>query len=264
MEELQLGRAPAQSLPALKQGDERLVNNLKANHSSRREFMRLSGLAVGATALALPATGLAACRPAQARDPDAVLARLLEGNKRFVSGQLVHPGRRPEEFAALAEGQAPVAIIIGCADSRVAPELVFDQGVGDLFVVRVAGNIVSGAGPFIKGSIEFAVAELGARLIVVLGHSACGAVKAAIAHIDANDTLPGAIRDLVELIRPAAAAVRGKPGDKLDNAIKANVVKSVERLKSLDPILAGLVKKGDVKVVGAVYKLRTGVVELLD
>jgi carbonic anhydrase len=264
MEELQLGRAPAQSLPALKQGDERLVNNLEANRASRREFMRLSGLAVGATALALPATGSTAGFPAQARDPDSVLARLLEGNKRFVSGQLVHPGRRPEDFAALAEGQAPVAIIIGCADSRVAPELVFDQGVGDLFVVRVAGNIVSGAGPFIKGSIEFAVAELGARLILVLGHEACGAVKAAVAHIDANDTLPGAIRELVEVIRPAAAAVRGKPGDKLENAIKANVAMGVERLKGLDPILAGLVKKGDVKVVGAVYKLRTGVVELLD
>ena len=170
-----------------------------------------------------PRPDLAAGLPAQARDPDSVLARLLEGNKRFVSGQLVHPGRRPEDFAALAEGQAPVAIIVGCADSRVAPELVFDQGVGDLFVVRVAGNIVSGAGPTVKGSIEFAVAELGARLIMVLGHSQCGAVKAAIEHIDANDALPGSIRDLVDVIRPAVAAVRGKPGDKLDNAIKANV-----------------------------------------
>ncbi len=264
MEELQFGRAPAHSPPVPEQGDERLANNLKADFASRREFMRLSGLAVGATALALSATGSAADLPAQARDPDSVLARLLEGNKRFVSGQLVHPGRRPEDFAALAEGQSPVAIIIGCADSRVAPELVFDQGVGDLFVVRVAGNVVSGSGPFIKGSIEFAVAELGARLILVLGHEACGAVKAAIAHIDANDSLPGAIRDLVEVIRPAAAAVRGKPGDKLENAIKANVAMGVERLKGLDPILAGLVKKGDVKVVGAVYKLRTGVVELLD
>ena len=263
MEELQFGRAPAHSQPALKQGDERPTNDLKANRASRREFMRLSGLAVGATAIALPATGLAA-RPAQARDPDSVLARLLEGNKRFVSGQLVHPGRKPEDFAPLAEGQAPLAIIVGCADSRVSPEVVFDQGVGDLFVVRVAGNVVSGAGPFIKGSIEFAVAELGARLILVLGHEACGAVKAAVAHIDANDTLPGAIRDLVEVIRPAAAAVRGKPGDQLENAIKANVAMGVERLKGLDPILAGLVKKGDVKVVGAVYKLRTGVVELLD
>ena len=152
----------------------------------------------------------------------------------------------------------------GCADSRVSPELIFDQGVGDLFVVRVAGNVVSGAGPFVKGSIEFAVAELGARLIMVLGHRPCGAVKAAIEHIDANDTLPGSIRDLVDLIRPAAVAVRGKPGDKLENVIKANVKLGVERLKGLDPILAELVKKGELKVVGAVYELRTGVVKWLD
>jgi carbonic anhydrase len=145
-----------------------------------------------------------------------------------------------------------------------SPELIFDQGVGDLFVVRVAGNAVSGTGPFIKGSVEFAVAELGARLVVVLGHGACGAIKAAVAHIDANDTLPGAIRDLVKVIRPAAQAVRGKPGNKVDNAIKANVELGIERLRGLDPILADLVKKGELKIVGAVYELRTGTVKWLD
>ena len=144
------------------------------------------------------------------------------------------------------------------------PKLVFDQGVGDLFVVRVAGNVVDGAGPSVKGSIEFAVAELAVRLIIVLGHGACGAVKGAVAHIDANDTLPGAIRGLVELIRPAAAAARGKPGDKLENAINANVEIGVQRLKSLDPILAPLVKAGELKVVGAVYELRTGLVNWLE
>jgi carbonic anhydrase len=181
-----------------------------------------------------------------------------------VSGQLLHPGRKPEDFAPLAEGQAPHTIVVGCADSRVSPEVVFDQGVGELFVVRVAGNVVTGAGPFIKGSVEFAVAELGARLIVVLGHTACGAVKAAVAHIDANDTLPGAIRDLVEVIRPAAAAVRGKPGDTVENATRANVEMGVERLKGLDPIVAPLVKSGELKVVGAVYELRTGEVKWLE
>jgi carbonic anhydrase len=229
--------------------------------SSRRAFMRLSGMAAGLT---LSSAGSARGQPDAARAPDAVLARLAEGNRRFVRGELAHPGRRPEDFLPLAEGQAPLAVIVGCADSRVSPELIFDQGVGDLFVVRVAGNAVSGAGPFIKGSVEFAVAELGARLVVVLGHEACGAVKAAVAHIDANDTLPGAIRDLVEVIRPAAQAVRGKPGDKVDNAIKANVELGVERLKGLDPILADLVKKGDLKVVGAVYELRTGAVKWLE
>jgi carbonic anhydrase len=231
---------------------------------SRREFVGLTGLAAGAAVLALPSAGLPASQPAVARDPDVVLAHLLEGNKRFVSGQLVHPGRTPADFAALAEGQAPLAIIVGCADSRVAPELVFDQGVGDLFVVRVAGNIVSGAGPTVKGSIEFAVAVLGARLIMVLGHTKCGAVKAAIEHIDSNDALPGSIGELIDPIRPAVTAVKGLPGDKLENVTKANVQMGVERLKGLDPILSKLAKTGELKVVGATYELRTGLVKVFD
>jgi len=203
-------------------------------------------------------------RLAEAQDPDAVLAKLIEGNKRFATGKTsLLSRRRPEDFAKLAEGQAPHAVIVACSDSRVAPELIFDQGIGDLFVVRVAGNVVNGAGPTMKGSIEFAVAELGARLIMVLGHTKCGAVKAAVAHIDANDTLPGAIRDLVELVRPAAAAVRGKSGDKVENAIKANVLQGVERLKGLDPIISKHVADSTVKIVGGVYDLRTGLIELL-
>ena len=221
---------------------------------SRREFVWLTGLAAS---LALPLRGRAAVQP------DAVLARLLEGNKRFVNGQLAHPGRKPEDFAALAEGQAPLAAIVGCADSRVGPEVIFDQGVGDLFVVRVAGNIVSGAGPTVKGSIEFAVAELGVRLIMVLGHSQCGAVKAAIQHIDAKDALPGSIGDLINPIRPAVLAVADRPGDKLTNVTRANVQEGVKRLKGLDPILSKLAKTGELKVVGATYELRTGVVEVL-
>jgi carbonic anhydrase len=170
--------------------------------------------------------------------------------------------RRPEDFAALAEGQAPNAIIVACADSRVAPELVFDQGVGDLFVVRVAGNVVSGAGPVVKGSLEFAVAELGVRLIMVIGHTQCGAVKAAIAHIDASDALPGSIGGLVELIKPAVTAAAGRPGDKLDNVIKANVQKCVERIQGLDPILSKAARSEGLKVVGAVYELKTGKVDV--
>jgi carbonic anhydrase len=225
---------------------------------SRREFVRLSGVA----GLAL-STGSRAADPPADRDPDAVLARLLEGNKRFTRGELAHPGRKPADFAPLAEGQAPLATIVGCADSRVAPEVLFDQGVGDLFVVRVAGNVISGAGATVKGSIEYSIAELGVRLVVVLGHSQCGAVKAALKHIDANDRLPGSLNDLVETIKPAAAAVKGKPGDALENAIRVNVERGVERLKGLDPILAGPVKARKVKVVGAVYDLRDGKVTVL-
>jgi carbonic anhydrase len=231
--------------------------------ASRREFVRLTGMA-GAMGLTSPRAGLAVSQGAAAPNPDQVLARLLEGNKRFVNGQLTHPGRKPEDFAALAEGQAPVAVIVGCADSRVAPELVFDQGVGDLFVVRVAGNIVSGAGPTVKGSIEFAVGELGARLIMVLGHTQCGAVKAAIEHIDSNDALPGSIGELIDPIRPAVAAMKGQPGDKLENVTKANVLMGVQRLKGLDPILSKLAKSGELKLVGATYDLRTGVVKVFD
>jgi carbonic anhydrase len=156
---------------------------------------------------------------------------------------------------SLPEGQAPLAVIVACADSRVAPELIFDQGMGDLFVVRVAGNVISGTGASLKGSIEYAVAELGVQLIVVLGHSQCGAVQAAIKHIEANDALRGSLSDLVNLIKPAVAAVKGKPGNLLDNAIKANVEGGVERLKHLEPILADPVKQGTLKVVGAVYDL---------
>ena len=225
---------------------------------SRREFMRLSGVAFGAAGFAMSTMGRAADLPVRGRDADAVLAQLLEGNERFLKGDLAHPRRKPEDFVPLAEGQAPLTVVVSCADSRVAPELIFDQGVGDLFVVRVAGNVVTGAGASVKGSIEYAIAELGVRLIIVLGHSRCGAVKAAIKHIDDKDALPGSIGNLVDLIRPAVAMVKDKQGDILDHAINANVELGVKRLRRLEPILADSVRKGTLKVVGAVYDLHSG------
>src|SRR5262249_27789540 len=155
-----------------------------------------------------------------------------------VEGRTEAPRRRPEDWARLAEGQSPGAVIVGCSDSRVPPEIVFDQGVGDLFVVRVAGNLVRQPGFKVLGSIEHAGAELGARLMGVLGHSSCGAVKAAIAHLADSAGLPGAIRPLVEALRPAVLRGKKEPGDLLDNAIRANVAQGVERLRRLDPILA--------------------------
>lgn len=229
----------------------------------RREFMRLSGLAAGAAGLAPSTIGRAAAQPTGGRDADTVLAQLIEGNKRFMKGDLAHPRRKPEDLVPLAEGQAPLTVIVCCADSRVAPELIFDQGVGDLFVVRVAGNVINGAGASVKGSIEYAVAELDVRLILVLGHSQCGAVKAAIKHIDAKDALPGAIGNLVDLIKPAVTAVRDKRGDMLNNAIEVNVEQGVERLKHLEPILAPSVRQGTLKIVGAVYELHNGKVTVL-
>ncbi|MDG3002845.1 carbonic anhydrase [Paludisphaera mucosa] len=227
--------------------------------ASRRDFIRAAAATAGVGALS--STGAAAPSP---RDADVVLAKLLEGNTRFINGQTsLLSRRRPSDFAALAEGQEPSAIIVACADSRVAPELIFDQGVGDLFVVRVAGNVVSGSGPIVAGSIEFAVAELGARLIVVLGHTRCGAVKAAIQHIDKQDSLPGSINGLVELIKPAVTDVRGTPGDKLDNVIKANVRRCVGQLKTMGPILPEQFKSGGLKAVGGVYDLATGKVDIV-
>jgi carbonic anhydrase len=136
-------------------------------------------------------------------------------------------------------------------------------GVGDIFVVRVAGNVIDGTGVVVKGSIEYAVAELNTPLILVLGHSGCGAVKAAIQHLQEKDSLPGAINGLVELIKPAVARSKEMPGDPLENAIRQNVRIGVERLQGLEPILARRVSEGKVKVVGGVYNLSTGAVTVL-
>lgn len=222
---------------------------------SRRHFMQIAGLAACANGLSgLPTTTAAAAE----RDPKDVLARLFAGNERFATGKTTRVGLKPEDFKMGVQGQAPFAAILGCADSRVPPELVFDTGVGDLFVVRVAGNVLSGSGPIVKGSIEFAVAELGVRVLMVLGHSRCGAVAAAIQHIDADDALPGAIGDLVDLVKPAVVAAKGSPGDKLDAVIRANVQRCVARAKEADPILSKFVQKGELEVVGGVYSLDTG------
>lgn len=228
---------------------------------NRRELVRAAALTAGAVVVASSAR--AAEQPERKRDPDSVLAKLIEGNKRFVKGEATQLRRKPEDFTQLAEGQAPLAVVVGCADSRVSPELLFDVGVGDLFVVRIAGNVVSGAGPTVKGSIEYAVAELGVQLIVVLGHSTCGAVKAAIKHVDDKDSLPGSIEALVDVIRPACVAVQNNGGDKLENVTKENVRRGVERLRELKPILADRVKGGKLKVVGGVYDLKTGAVKML-
>lgn len=231
------------------------------NRTTRREFAQAAGMS--AAALAAAPAALAAGQAAAPPKPDEVLAKLMEGNKRFVEGKLKHPGRSPKDFQALAAGQAPPAIIIGCADSRVAPEIIFDQGVGELFVVRVAGNTV-GSGPLLKGSIEFAVAVLGARLIMVLGHTECGACKSAIKYIEDKETLPGSIEGVVDYLRPVVRMVAGKPGDKLANVTRANVTEGVKKLQGLDPILAKMAKSGELKVVGGVYELATGKVEMVN
>jgi len=227
---------------------------------TRRDLLRLAAVA-GLVLMRSPSAQAASLAPAGPPAAE-VLQRLLEGNQRFVKGETAGLRRGPDDFRPLAEGQRPVAVIVGCADSRVPPELLFDQGVGDLFVIRVAGNVVKGAGPPVKGSIEYGVAELGVSLIMVLGHSECGAVKAAIKHIDDRDSLPGALGLLVNSIKPAVVKARKMPGDLLDSALRANVAIGVETLRDLQPIVAPAVKRGQVKVVGAMYDLRTGSVSV--
>jgi carbonic anhydrase len=191
----------------------------------------------------------------QAARPNAedALKHLMAGNARFVAGKTLNPRQSPADFSKLATGQTPDAVIVGCADSRVPPEILFDQGVGDLFVIRVAGNVVSGAGPTVKGSIAYAVVVLGAPLVMVLGHSQCGAVKAAL-ETKALD-VPQSVRDLVGMVATG--------GEKdLDRAIVANVRSGVAKLKSLEPTLTRYVETKRVKVVGGVYDLATGKVTL--
>lgn len=207
----------------------------------RREFIAL-----------LPTGALAA--QSSRLTADEALKDLLEGNERFVTGKTMNPRRTPADFSKAAPAQAPDAVIVGCADSRVPPEILFDQGVGDLFVIRVAGNVVNSAGPTVKGSIAYGVVALGAPLVVVLGHSQCGAVKAALE--TKEPALPESIRDLVRMVNTG--------GEKnLDRAIVANVRTGVERLKSIEPTLARYVDTKRIKVVGAVYDLATGKVTMV-
>ncbi|MCX6018640.1 MAG: carbonic anhydrase [Chloroflexi bacterium] len=230
-------------------------------NSNRRQFLALSGIAIAGATLGAAAPATAAA-PAAAEKPvtnaDEALKRLMEGNVRFVSDKTIDPNQTTARRTELAKGQKPFATILSCVDSRVPPEIVFDRGLGDLFVIRTAGQVIDKA---VLGSIEFGAAELGIPLIVVMGHEKCGAVKATIETLEKGAKAPGAIEYLVEGIAPAVEAVKGKSGDMLDNAVQANVDISVATLKK-STILAGLLKAGKIKIVGARYDLDSGKVEL--
>jgi carbonic anhydrase len=190
------------------------------------------------------------------------LARLVAGNNRFVSGNPTHQGRTTARLVELVDTQAPFAIILGCSDSRVSPEIVFDQGVGDLFVVRVAGN--TAMDPILLGSIEYSVAVLESVLLIVLGHENCGAVKAALSEVQKGATFPGDIGSLLGPIVPAAQSVGTLPAaSQLDGAIKQNVLNQVQLLGSSSAIIQPAVAAGKLKIVGAEYTLGTGKVTIL-
>ena len=202
----------------------------------------------------------AAPKPQNVLSPDAALKRLMEGNGRYVAGT----SRRHDfkhEREALVGGQNPFAAVLGCADSRIAPEYAFDSARGDLFVCRVAGNF---ANDDTVASLEYTVALLGTPLILVLGHDSCGAVDATIKSLKDDKPPPGHIPSLVAAIAPSVKAAAQQSGNALDNAIRQNVIDNVAKLKSAAPILSAAVEQNKVKVVGGVYRLATGKVELLN
>jgi carbonic anhydrase len=235
------------------------------NHSSdlrRRNFLKLAGaaaLSFGFAGRSRAAEVIAPPKPENVLTPDAALERLMNGNDRYVKGKM----KRHDFIAerpALALGQNPFAGILGCADSRVGPEYAFDIGRGDVFVCRVAGNFADANS---IASFEYAVAVLGTPFILVLGHSECGAVDAAVKAVRDGEDFPGHIPSLLKALRPAVKLAQDQPGDLLDNAIKQNVMLNVGKLKTSGPILNEAVQRGKLQVAGGIYSLDTGRVTLV-
>jgi carbonic anhydrase len=190
---------------------------------------------------------------------DQGLQMLIDGNQRFVAGNLTSLSNLAQDRERLATGQSPFAVIVCCSDSRVPPEIVFDQTLGQLFVVRTAGQVIDEAA---RGSIVYGVDFLQAPLLVVLGHSGCGAVEAAIAALQGN-TIPGYAYRFAEGIGPAVQRVLDEPGDLLDNAVRANIEMGVEQLRTAEPDLAAAVGSGQLTVAGGHYDLASGEVSFL-
>jgi len=188
--------------------------------------------------------------------------RLEEGNQRYCADRLNHPRRDAERREAIADGQAPFATVLTCSDSRVPPELIFDKGLGDLFVVRVAGNIVGNA---VLGSIEFASLHLGVNLTVVMGHASCGAVKATVANVDVTGPATHSHVDtLIEAIRPAVRNARASGDDDLaERSSQENARITAEQIRRSEPVMAGLCRHG-VEILAAYYDLESGEVRWLE
>jgi len=229
----------------------------------RRRFLRSAGIGIAMATMINaeePASAAGgAAPPAAATTPDHALELLREGNARFVAGNSTC-GPLTARRIELIQGQSPFAIVLGCSDSRVPIETVFDQIPGHIFVVRLAGNFVDEHG---LGSIEYGVAVLKAPLIVVLGHASCGAVAATVAFVESGTTQPGHIQGLVKAIEPAATATKGQPGDWLSNAIAENVKLNVTATRQRSSIVDDAATSGRLRVVGAVYELHSGRVVFL-
>jgi carbonic anhydrase len=243
----------------------KFCNSYGAAHAaqpSRRRFLVSCSAAVASFPFARAALAKDVAAPPKPQNlvsPDQALELLQKGNLRYVEGV----SKRHDfthEREALVSGQNPYACVLGCADSRIAPEYAFDSARGDLFVCRVAGNF---ANTDVIASFEYAVAILGAPLIMVLGHDACGAVSATLKAIKDNETLPGHLPSLVAHLASAAKAGASQPGDPLANAIRQNVVDTVAALKAATPILDAAIAQKKLKIVGAIYRLASGRVEMV-
>lgn len=187
---------------------------------------------------------------------DEVLSDLMAGNQHFAKSEMNHPHQDHKRMLELSKGQHPVAAVLTCSDSRVPPEIVFDKGLGDLFVIRVAGNVLDNN---IIASVEYATEHLGTPLVIVLGHTKCGAVSAAVEH--GKDT--NHIMQLVKEIEPAINQAKCQKGDEIENVIINNVINVTNELKNSQPLLNSQIKEGKVKIIGAVYDIETGKVEII-
>lgn len=230
----------------------------------RRDFLKFASV-VGIAATAFgdsfwnrEQTAIADIHPVSSNpvSPNEAIKRLLDGNQRFINQKRQYPDQSLEHLRLVAKAQYPFAAILGCADSRVPAEIVFDQGLGDLFVVRVAGNVVS---DIVIGSLEYSTTVLGSQLIVVLGHKRCGAVAEAIK----NEPLPGRIGLIIEGIKPSVERVKLRTGDNMQNAVIANIQYQTEKLQESSTILAKLLSEGKLKIVGACYDIDTGKVKII-
>lgn len=221
---------------------------------ARRTYLKLAGCSIVATASNLLRSSEVVAQQLSV-SPDAALERLIAGNQRFVQQKSQNPHQSRLRLEETANNQYPFASLLTCADSRVAAEIIFDQGLGDLFVVRIAGNVASDR---VIGSLEYSTDLLGSQLIVVLGHERCGAVTAAVT----GKSLSGKIGSFVADIQPAVARVKDKSGDPIENAVVANVQYQVELLKT-SPTLTRLLEKNQLKIVGGRYDLDTGKVTIV-
>ncbi|MBD2182865.1 carbonic anhydrase [Planktothrix sp. FACHB-1355] len=226
---------------------------------SRRNLLKFGAVALGTSVVASQVgSQLIAPEPAVAQNdmsPDEALQRLMDGNQRFIGGKPINPNRSLARLRQVAQTQKPFAALLTCADSRIPAEILFDQGFGDLFMCRVAGNVVT---PEEMGSLEFGTLVLGAKLLMVMGHKKCGAVDATIK----GAQVPGQIGSLLDAIKPALQISRSLDKDRLESTTKANVLVQVENLKK-SSVISQLIKENKLKVVGGYFDFDTGVVSMV-